>query len=62
MANKRWAEFPNKGAPAGTSGPRKDSVSPEKTRKWAGVPGGKQPKDRSHGFRRVKPGPASEGI
>ena len=62
MGNQRFQQHTASGGGPNKEGPRHDSVSPEKTRKWAKVPGKTQTKDRSHGFRKVKSGPATEGI
>ena len=62
MANKRYANFPSKGPPKGKGGSRHDSVDPERTASWPGIPGKTQTKDRSAGIKRVKPAAASEGI
>ena len=62
MANKRYAKFPAKGPPMKKSGPKHDSVEPERTMKWPGIPGPTQKKDRSQGIKKVKPAAASEGI
>jgi hypothetical protein len=61
MGNKRFQTHPGSGHKTGQKGPRHDSVSPEKTKAWPKVPGKTQPKDRSHGFARVKGAAASEG-
>ena len=62
MANKRHAKFPTTGFKDMKSGPRHDNVGPEKTKNWAGLPGGTQPKDRSYGVPKIKGGAKQEGI
>jgi len=62
MANKRHAKFPSSGAPTGSVGPRKDSVSPIKTMNWPGVPGPTKSKCFANGFKKAKNGAASEGV
>jgi hypothetical protein len=62
MANKRFAKFRGKGAAPVQSGPRKDSVSPIKTKRWPDIPGKTQPKTRNFGFRKVPGGAAEKGV
>ena len=62
MGNKRFQKHKGGGAKTGHEGPRHDHVGPIKTKKWAGLPGGTQPKTRNFGMKKIKPGAASKGI
>jgi hypothetical protein len=62
MPNDRFSKFPSRGPGKDKSGPKRDSVSPIKTRKWPGPPGGTQTRDSSHGFKRMKNGATSKGV